>query len=338
MACSSASYSRVLVTGGAGFIGAVVSRRLIDAGHDVVIVDKGTDARNDRARRSLPEACWITADLLTLDLVGFLDGVDCVVHLAGHPGVQASWGTGFEQHLSANTLLTQRLLEAALVAGPRRVVLASSSSVYGDIVDATASEDQPVRPLSPYGVSKAAVEQLMGAYVARGVEAVALRLFTVYGRGQRPDMALARIIDAALGGPAFALRGTGRQARDFTHVDDIAAAIDSALFRPIPAGTICNVGAGKPVPLRTLIEIVEWLIRRPVPTVRVAAADGDPVRTAADPARAHALLDWSPAVDLQDGIADQISHQIAALLGTRSLDVSESALLAAGDVRVGSRS
>jgi UDP-glucuronate 4-epimerase len=316
----------VLVTGGAGFIGSVVSQRLVEAGHRVTVVDNGFDERHSRARLDLPDVRWVTKDLRTIDLFELFDGFEQVVHLAGQPGVQTSWGSGFGDHLTANTLLTQRILEAALVTRPERIVLASSSSVYGEVATGTAREDRPLSPMSPYGVSKAAAEQLMSAYVARGVQAVALRFFTVYGRGQRPDMALARIIDAALGGPIFELRGTGRQARDFTHVDDIAAATEAALFEPVLAGTICNVGAGNPVSLSALIEIVERQMERPVPTVRVMAADGDPGRTAADPTRAHELLHWWPAVELEAGIRDQLAHHDTALVGTRSQEMYEESL------------
>jgi nucleoside-diphosphate-sugar epimerase len=276
----------------------------------VTIVDIGDEPRHRVARAALPEARWIDLDLLEVDPSEVLGDCDRVIHLAGRPGVQTSWGTGFAEHLSANTLLTQRLLEAALVTRPERVVLASSSSVYGNIPEGLAHEDRVLKPLSPYGVSKAAVETLMGAYVARGASVVALRFFTVYGRGQRPDMALHRIIEAGLGGPAFELRGSGCQARDFTHVDDVAAAIEASLFAPVAPGTVCNVGAGRPVSLTELISTVERQLGREVPVTRVPAANGDPSRTAADPVRARRLLGWSPSVSLEDGVADQIRHQL----------------------------
>ncbi len=302
--------SRVLVTGAAGFVGAVVTRRLLDLGHRVLAVDAGDEPRHHRARAALVEADWVHADLLTIDLVELLDGVDAVVHLAGRPGVQTSWGHGFDDHLAGNPLLTQRLLEAALVTRPRRLVVASSSSVYGDIPDGLAAEDHPLRPLSPYGVSKLAVEALLHAYVARGVDAVALRFFTVFGRGQRPDMALHRMIDAALGGPPFPMRGDGRQARDITHVDDVAAAIVAALSAPIRPRTAVNVGAGRPVSVTDLIERVEAHLLCSVPIVPLTEASGDPSRTAADTRLARRLLGWAPRVGLAEGIADQIEHHV----------------------------
>lgn len=310
----------VLVTGGAGFIGAVVCRHLVDAGLRVTAVDNGDEPRHLRSRRALPDVVWCGADLLGdgLDLVDLLHGVDSVVHLAGRPGVQTSWGGGFEDHLRRNTLLTQRLLEAAMVTSLSRVVVASSSSVYGDIPDGLAAEHRPPRPLSPYGVSKLAVESLVQAYAERGVPAVALRLFTVYGRGQRPDMALHRIIDAALGAQPFPLRGSGLQARDFTHVDDVARAVAAALDVPIAPGTVCNVGGGRPVAVVDLIGEVEAQLGLAVPVLRVGEAGGDPARTAADPTLARALLGWSAEVPLSAGVADQIAAHVTAHIAASS--------------------
>jgi nucleoside-diphosphate-sugar epimerase len=251
----------------------------------------------------------IAADLATEPLRELLLGIDAVVHLAGRPGVQTSWSSGFDDHLRDNVAVTQRLLE---VAGGRRVVVASSSSVYGEIADGAASEDEPLRPLSPYGVSKVATEMLVHAYAARGVDVVALRYFSVYGRHQRPDMAVARIIDAAAGGRPFPLRGDGSQRRDLTHVDDVVAATLASLNASLAPGVVLNVGSGRPVSLRAVIAEVERQTGRTVPLRYEPAAPGDPARTAADRTRAERLVGWAPQVDLADGLADQIAAHGAA--------------------------
>lgn len=296
----------VLVTGGAGFIGTSLCRRLLDEGQRVVVVDHLATARQRANVEELAGAHIVRADLAELDLRPLLAGVDRVVHLAAQPGVQTSWGTGFDRHLDDNVRVTQRLLEAVLDVPVQQLVVASSSSVYGDVPAGLAAEDAPVDPLSPYGVSKAAVELLLRAYARRGVPAVALRYFTVYGRRQRPDMAFHRIIDAALGGPPFPLRDEGRAARDFTHVDDAVDATVRALAVDLEPGTVLNVGGGRPARLDAVIRAVEDLLDRPVPVDAVGRAAGDPARTAADARRCQELLGWRPRVELRQGLLDQI--------------------------------
>ena len=293
----------VLVTGGAGFIGRSLCAALAACGDHVRLVDLLPGSRQRRAVTELPGVEVIAADLATVGLRELLLGVDAVVHLAGRPGVQPSWGPGFEQYLCDNAVVTQRVLEAV---GERRLVVASSSSVYGEVAHGMVTEDAPLRPISPYGVSKVAAEMVVHTYAARGVDAIVLRYFSVYGRHQRPDMALARILDAAATGSPFLLRGDGSQCRDLTHVDDVVAATIAALESPVAAGTVINVGSGRPVALRTVIAEVSRQAGVAVPVTNVPEAPGDPARTAADRGRAADLLGWAPVVELADGIADQI--------------------------------
>lgn len=302
-----------LVTGGAGFIGRTVVARLLDAGHDVHVVDRAALPRTAAALRELSghpcaDRLRVTrADLADVDLVPLLRDADVLVHLAGQPGVQTSWGDGFGDHVTDNVLVTQRVLEAALATDVPRVVVASSSSVTGHAPDGPVAEDVPVAPLSPYGVTKTTVEQLCATYARRGVPTVALRFFTVYGRHQRPDMAVARMAAALAGGPPFPLRGDGSQERDWTHVDDIAEGVLAASGRDLPPGTVCNVGSGRPVPLSQVLRLVGELAGRPVPLVRVPTVPGDPGRTWACTRRAARLLGHRARVDLRDGLADQLA-------------------------------
>lgn len=310
----------ILVTGGAGFIGSSVGASLLADGARVRVVDAFPEARQHRALAALAGADIVPADLATMSeaaLRQLLFGVDRIIHLAGRPGVQPSWGSGFAGYLDHNVAVTQRLLEAA---GGRRVVVASSSSVYGDVPTGTAREDRPLRPLSPYGVSKVAVEMLVAAYAARGVDVSALRFFSVYGRRQRPDMAVARLLDAVATGRPFPLRGDGSQMRDMTHVDDVARAVLAATSAGLPPGTVVNVGSGRPVALAEVIDEIETQLDVRVPIEFVDAALGDPARTAADPTRAHDALRWRPEVPLDVGIADQIDAH--ATLGTAQTTVA----------------
>lgn len=320
---SETSVRHVLVTGGAGFIGAEVVRRLRGRGDRVTVVDRLDGARQRRAARELGElgVVVVAADLAATDLGELVAGVDGIVHLAGQPGVRTSWGDGFDRCLQDNVAVTGRLLHevvrvraAGSVPGPR-VVIASSSSVYGAVPHGFASERTAPSPLSPYGVSKAAVELLAGTYAALGVRVVSLRYFTVFGRGQRPDMAISRMIEAAVTGSPFFLRSDGSQQRDFTHVDDVARATVAALDADLPAGQVVNVGSGRPVRLIDVIDTVGRVVGRPVPVVSAPDADGDPMRTAADHSLANDLLGWRPEVGLEDGVADQLRFYLATTEG-----------------------
>lgn len=288
---------RVLVTGAAGFIGRSVTQHLVDVGIEPLRLDRvECDPR--------PDSVSVTLDLVTADLHELLGEVDAVIHLAGTPGVQSSWAEGFEVHVRDNLLATQRLCEAALATDCRRVVVASSSSVYGDVVDGGALEDGPLAPLSPYGASKAAVEHLLHAYEARGLSVAAMRYFTVYGPWQRPDMAIHRLFRAALGGPAFPLRGSGEQRRSFTFVDDVADATVRAVRRQTPH-SVFNIGGGEVISVRDLIDRIEHLTGRSIAIEQLPPSPGDPRRTAADVSRARAELGWNATTSIDDGLRAQ---------------------------------
>jgi UDP-glucuronate 4-epimerase len=309
----------VVVTGAAGFIGSTVCGALLASGADVRALDVRSPATDRVAAANLagiaehPRLHLHTTDLLDTSLASLFEGAEVVVHLAGRPGVQTSWGLGFAAHVDGNILGTQVVLEAALEAGVARTIVASSSSVYGEVPRGRAVETAVLAPRSPYGVAKAAAEQLAGVYAERGLHVASLRYFTVYGPRQRPDMAFHRLIDAALGGPAFPLRGGGDQVREFTFVDDAVAATLAATTADLPPGWVGNVGGGEPTSLRRAIELVEELTGQPVPIERQASAPGDPGRTAADLTRTSARLGWRPTTTLRSGLAAQVAWHRATL-------------------------
>lgn len=313
--------AHVVVTGAAGFLGSTLVAALLAEGQQVLGVDvrspatDATAAANLAGLRHRDRFELMVADLLDLPLADVLAGADAVVHLAGQPGVQSSWGLGFASHVDRNVHAAQVVLEAALAAGVPRTVLASSSSVYGNVARGRAVESARLVPTSPYGVTKAAAEQLAGVYAGRGLGVVSLRYFTVYGPRQRPDMAFSRIVGAALGGPAFPLRGDGRQVREFTYVDDAVAATTAALAAEVPPGWVGNVGGGATASLRDAIDLVEDLTGRPVPVDVLPAAPGDPDRTAADLRRTTAALGWAPTTGLRAGLRAQLAWQRASATG-----------------------
>ena len=296
---------RYVVTGAAGFIGSHLAETLLAAGHEVVSVDSYTDYY-ERARKERNAAALdvLELDLAEAPLEPILAGADGVFHLAGQPGVRASWGETFALYLQRNVLATQRLFEAAAAADVR-VVFASSSSVYGDAERYPTAEDVAPRPISPYGISKLACEQL--AYAIRhgqGLDAVLLRYFTVFGPRQRPDMAFTAMLEALARGRSFRLFGDGSAARSFTYVGDAVAATVAAMERG-RAGEVYNVGGGDEVNMNEAIALAEAISGRSLDVERTGAATGDVRRTKADVARAGADLGWSPQTGLEEGMRAQ---------------------------------
>ena len=213
-----------LVTGAAGFIGSQLCEQLLEAGHDVIGVDAFLDhypreqkEQNLAALRQDRRFTLCEATLAGADWPRLLDGVSLVFHLAAQAGVRKSWGRDFHVYTVNNVEGTQALLEACKRQPIERLVYASSSSVYGDAGELPMREDAVPRPLSPYGVTKLAAEQLCHLYyVNYGIPSVSMRFFTVYGPRQRPDMGFHRFLRAAMRDEPITVFGDGRQTRDFT--------------------------------------------------------------------------------------------------------------------------
>ena len=288
---------RALVTGAAGFIGSHLSAALLARGEAVVAIDCFTDYYAESVKRDnlapLLEQRrfrFIEDALQTTDLDALLDGVTHVFHLAAQAGVRKSWGTDFRTYTTHNVDASQRLLEAVKERQIDRFVYASSSSVYGDAATIPMHEESLLRPLSPYGVTKLAAEQLCYLYhVNYGVPTVSLRYFTVYGPRQRPDMAFHKFIRAALGDEPLALYGDGGQTRDFTFVDDIVAATAAAGDRGRP-GAVYNIGGGNRVSMNEVLDLIGRLTGRRLDIRREAVQKGDMRDTFADTTRARADL------------------------------------------------
>jgi nucleoside-diphosphate-sugar epimerase len=310
---------RAVVTGAAGFVGSALCTHLLERGEDVVGIDAMTDfydvtrkEANLAALTAWDSFTFHRVDLVDAPLRQLLDGAEVVFHLAGQPGVRPSWGREFGVYVERNILATQRLLETLRHASVRKIVYSSSSSVYGDAASYPTAETVRPRPVSPYGMTKLAAEHLCELYRANfGTPTASLRLFTVYGPGQRPDMAFSRLIDAALSATPFPLFGDGNQTRDFTYVGDVVAALCAA------AGStwtgVANIGGGSRTSMAEVIQIIGPLAGRPVEIARRPAQPGDVRDTAADTTVARQAFGYAPAVPLAEGLSRMVEAQIALL-------------------------
>jgi nucleoside-diphosphate-sugar epimerase len=301
---------RALVTGAAGFIGSTLAERLLADGADVVGIDCFTDyypraikERNLSAFRSHPRFRFVESAIRDADLAALLADRTHVFHLAAQAGVRKSWGRDFTVYTVNNIEATQMLLEAAMRSSLEKFVYSSSSSVYGDRVPMPMREDALPQPVSPYGVSKLAAEQLCYLYFANfGVPAVSLRYFTVYGPRQRPDMAFHKFLRAAILGEPITVYGDGEQTRDFTFVSDAVQANIAAATSGIP-GRVYNVGGGSRVSVNEVLDLIGRIApRRPVISVD-PAQKGDMRHTFAETWLARVDLGFVPKVELEDGLA-----------------------------------
>ncbi|MEJ8544811.1 NAD-dependent epimerase/dehydratase family protein [Brevibacillus borstelensis] len=315
--------SKALITGCAGFIGSHLTQRLLQEGHQVVGVDGFIDNYD------------VACKLRNLSLIGqhslfafhsallsekrweeWLDGVDLVFHLAALPGVRTSWGKAFSDYLAHNVLATQELLDACtrLKTAPK-VIISSSSSVYGTMREGMTDEQSPIQPISPYGVTKAAMEQICRVYVeAYSLPVVLLRYFTVYGPRQRPDMAFHRFFKQMLHGEPITVYGDGLQSRDFTFVADAVEANLLAAKHAGP-GDVYNIGGDREIKLMEVLELMGKLTKRAPAVVHLPAIAGDSLRTSADIRLAQAKLGYRPQVKLEEGLRLQLEDICAQMKG-----------------------
>lgn len=307
------------MTGAAGFIGSHLVDRLLADGCEVVGLDSFEDyyprpykEANLLGARSCDRFTLIADNLLALAsgdgaggdaprLAALLADVDCVVHLAAQAGVRASWGRSFRIYTENNVLATQLVLEACREAGVPKLVYASSSSVYGDTDRLPMREDANCRPVSPYGVTKLAGEQLCRLYYRNhGVPTVSLRFFTVYGPRQRPDMAFHIFLRALLEGRPLEIYGEGNQTRDFTFVSDIVDGIVLAMQGR--DGAVYNLGGGSRVTLLEAIRTLESASGCKAQVKGESVQAGDVKHTWADLSLATGELGYAPHVALDEGL------------------------------------
>ena len=303
-----------IVTGVAGFIGSHLAEALLRQGDRVIGVDHFNDYYDPALKRKniaeLEQNAkfeLVEGDIQSLNWVGLLETAEVIYHQAAQAGVRASWGTGFRAYTDRNVNATQVLLEAAMAA-PRlqRFVFASTSSVYGNAETLPTYETTCPQPVSPYGITKLAAEQLCWLYHQNfGVPVTALRYFTVYGPRQRPDMAFHKFFKAVIDDRAIPVFGDGQQTRDFTFVSDAIAANLAAATIPEAIGEVFNIGGGSRVVLANVISTMEQIVGQPIKRQHIDRAIGDARHTAADVSKAQKLLGYQPQVSLAAGLSQE---------------------------------
>ena len=302
----------VLVTGAAGFIGSNLAERLLSIGYGVVGLDNFDDfyspaikRNNTRALAKKDDFQMIEGDVRDASLLSHLfseSRIDVVVHLAARAGVRTSLNQPL-LYQDVNIGGTVNLLEASRTHNVEQFLFASSSSVYGSNGKAPFEETQAMNPISPYAASKAAAEMFCSTYSRLyRVPVVALRLFTVYGPRQRPEMAIHKFVDMIEHGEEVILFGDGTSKRDYTHVDDIVAGFVSAMAHPEKDFNVFNLGRGNAVDLRYLLSLIEEALGKKARIRRLAMQPGDVPLTIASIAKARSILDYQPRIRVEEGV------------------------------------
>ncbi len=316
--------TKIIVTGAAGFIGSHLAETLLRQGEEVIGIDEFNDYYDPTFKRKnvanlqvFPNFSLIEGDIQFLDWQVLLQDVEVIYHQAAQAGVRASWGKGFRAYTERNINATQVLLEAAKDANNlKRLVYASTSSIYGDAETLPTHEEIPPRPVSPYGITKLAAERLCGLYHKNfGVPFVSLRYFTVYGPRQRPDMAFHKFFKAVLQDEAIPVYGDGQQTRDFTFVSDAVVANLAAATVPQAVGEIFNIGGGSRVVLAEVLDTMSEIVGKPIKRNHIEKAMGDARHTAADVSKARhtaadvskarEILKYQPEVSLREGLTQE---------------------------------
>ena len=304
---------RILVTGGAGFIGSHLAERLLSMQCSVTVLDDFNDYYDPALKRANvaphlanPSYSLVEGDIRDAELLGrIFDNArfDMVVHLAARAGVRPSLKQA-PLYCDVNVVDTSRLLDAAVAHGIKRFVFASSSSVYGDNEKVPFSESDPVdNPVSPYAATKRAAELVCHSYHhLYNIDIACLRFFTVYGPRQRPEMAIRKFTRLISRGEAVPLFGDGASERDYTYIDDIIDGVISVIERH-RGFEIYNLGDSNPVPLARIVSLIEEALDKKAEIERLPSQPGDVRRTYADVEKARRMLGYRPRVKIEDGIA-----------------------------------
>jgi len=303
---------KCLVTGAAGFIGSNLSKKLLSLGYDVT----GIDSFSDYYPRKIKEAniagllkhkkfSFVEGDLNGIDIKKLASGASVIFHKAAQPGVRKSWGSDFSIYIRDNIRATQRLLENVKDMPLDKLIYASSSSVYGDIRSLPMKEASPTRPVSPYGVTKLAAEHLCYLYHKNfGLPFAALRYFTVYGPGQRPDMAFHMFLKHIILNEEIIIFGDGKQTRDYTFISDVVQANIRAMDKNAEGG-IYNIGGHARITVLDVLDMLRDITGKKIKVKFIEKQKGDMKHTYSDITRAKKYLKYSPDYSVKEGLKEE---------------------------------
>ena len=303
---------RAIVTGAAGFIGSHLSEKLLSSGIDVVGIDSFLDYYPRRIKEMNLEASrqhdrfrFLEQNLLDVRWPEVLEGTDVIFHLAAQAGVRASWSENFLIYTKNNIEATQLMLEESKSSKLKKFIFASTSSVYGDTPDIPMREESLLKPVSPYGVTKLAAEELCYLYWKNfGVPCVSLRYFTVYGPRQRPDMGFYKFLLALLENRQTTIFEDGNQTRDFTYVDDILNGTMLAFEKGVD-GKSYNLGGGSRISINDVLQIIGKISGLNPQIVYAERQKGDMRHTYASTEQARKDLGYAPQVSVQQGLTEE---------------------------------
>ena len=305
-----------LITGVAGFIGSSLAEKLLKDNFKVIGIDSFTNNYSTLIKEKNIENCLkyenfslIREDLDTLDLSTYVEEAEYFFHLSAQPGVRASWGSEFMTYVKNNIIVTQKILESLKNNTTlKKFIFASSSSVYGNQSGIMNEDTSSTRPISPYGVTKLAGENLVNLYFKNyGIPTISLRYFTAYGPKQRPDMAFTRFFYSIIKEQKFTIFGNGEQTRDFTYVDDVIKATTNAA-KSDHVGEILNIGGGSIFSLLQITEFMKEITKKELQIDFKKEQKGDVKHTNADISKSERLIKYKSNTDIKLGLTKQYEY------------------------------
>ena len=305
-----------LITGVAGFIGSSLAEKLLKDNFKVIGIDSFTNYYSPHIKEKNIENClkhsnfsFIHQDLDTLDLSTIFENTEYVFHLSAQPGARASWGKEFTTYVKNNISVTQKILESLKNNTTlKKFIFASSSSVYGNQSSIMNEDTSLTKPVSPYGVTKLASENLVNLYFKNyEIPIISLRYFTAYGPKQRPDMAFTRFFHSIIKDKKLIIFGNGEQTRDFTYVDDVVKATMNAAASD-HVGEILNIGGGSVFSLMQITEFMKEITGKELEIDFKKEQKGDVKHTSADISKSENLINYKSNTDIKYGLTQQYEY------------------------------